>query len=123
MLADLKEPVLRDYGIEVKTVGIKQLKVSEAVTKKVFDRMKSERKRRTQKILAEGQADADSIRTEANKQRNVLLAAAEARAKEIRGQGDADAAIYYQMLEEDPGSPCICGTPRRCKHLEGAGDS
>jgi membrane protease subunit HflC len=103
MLADLKEPVLRDYGIEVKTVGIKQLKVSEAVTKKVFDRMKSERKRRTQKILAEGQADADSIRTEANKQKNVLLAAAEARAKEIRGQGDADAATYYKMLEEDPG--------------------
>ncbi len=32
----------------------------------------------------------------------VLLAAAEARAKTIRGQGDAEAAQYYKMLEEDP---------------------
>ncbi len=102
MLADLKEPVLNDYGIEVKTVGIKQLKVSEDVTKKVFERMKAERKRRTGDIIAGGQADAIKIRAEANKQKEVLLAAAEARAKIIRGQGDAEAARYYEKLQEDP---------------------
>ena len=32
----------------------------------------------------------------------MLLDAAEGRAKEIRGQGDADAAKYYEMLETDP---------------------
>ena len=102
MLADLQEPVRRDYGIEVKTVGIKQLKVSEDVTKKVFERMKAERKRRTGDIIAGGQADAIKIRAEANKQKEVLLAAAGARAKWIRGQGDKEAAKYYKMLEEDP---------------------
>ena len=31
-----------------------------------------------------------------------MLAAAEARAKAIRGEGDAEAAKYYEMLREDP---------------------
>jgi membrane protease subunit HflC len=102
MLADLKEPVRKEYGIEVEMLGIKQLKVSGDVTKNVFERMRAERQRRTEATISEGQAEATRIRTEANKQRDVLLAAAEARAKAIRGQGDAEAAKYYQMMEEDP---------------------
>jgi membrane protease subunit HflC len=102
MLTDLKGPVLAEYGIEIKTLGIKQLKVSEDVTKKVFERMKAERQGRTDAITSEGEAMAIQIRADANKKRAVLLDAAEGRAKEIRGQGDADAAKYYEMLKEDP---------------------
>ncbi len=102
MLADLKGPVLAEYGIEIKTLGIKQLKVSEDVTKKVFERMTAERQGRTDAITSEGEAMAIQIRADANKKRDVLLDAAEGRAKEIRGQGDADAARYYEMLKEDP---------------------
>jgi membrane protease subunit HflC len=102
MLTDLKGPVLAEYGIEIKTLGIKQLKVSEDVTKKVFERMKAERQGRTDAITSEGEAIATQIRADANKKRDVLLDAAEGRAKEIRGQGDADAARYYEMLETDP---------------------
>lgn len=102
MLADLKGPVLAEYGIEIKTLGIKQLKVSEDVTKQVFERMKAERQGRTDAITSEGVAIATQIRADANKKRDILLDAAEGRAKEIRGQGDADAARYYEMLEADP---------------------
>lgn len=102
MLADLKGPALKDYGIEIKTLGIKQLKISAEVTKQVFERMKAERQRRTDATISEGDAEAGRIRAEANMKRDVLLAAAEARAKTVRGQGDADAAQYYKMLEEDP---------------------
>ncbi|MEN6427171.1 MAG: protease modulator HflC [Phycisphaerales bacterium] len=102
MLADLKGPVQAEYGIEIKTLGIKQLKVSEDVTKKVFERMKAERQGRTDAITSEGDAMAIQIRADANKKRDVLLNAAEGRAKEIRGQGDADAAKYYELLETDP---------------------
>jgi len=102
MLADLKGPVRKDYGIDIKTLGIKQLKISADVTKQVFERMKAERQRRTDATISEGDAEAVRIRTEANKKREVLLAAAEAQAKRIRGQGDADAAEYYKMLEADP---------------------
>jgi membrane protease subunit HflC len=102
MLSDLQSPVQR-YGIEIKTLGIKQLKVSEDVTKSVFDRMRADRTRRTDTTISQGQAEADKIKAEANNKRDVLLAAAEARGKAIRGQGDAEAATYYEMLEEAPG--------------------
>jgi membrane protease subunit HflC len=102
ILADLKGPALKDYGIDVKTLGIKQLKISADVTKQVFERMKAERQRRTTATISEGGAEAERIRSEANAKRAVLVAAAEARAKKIRGEGDAEAAKYYKMLEEEP---------------------
>jgi len=102
MLADLQAPVLADYGIEVKTLGIKQLKVSEDVTKEVFERMKADRQRRTEATIAQGNAEATRIRTDAEAKKTALLAAAEGRAKAIRGQGDAEAAQYYEMLETAP---------------------
>ena len=101
MLADLRGPVRAEYGIEIKTLGIKQLKISADVTKKVFERMKAERQGRTDTITSEGSAIAMQIQADANKKRDILLDAAEGRAKEIRGQGDADAAKYYAMLEAD----------------------
>lgn len=102
MLADLKGPVLADYGIEIKSLGIKQIKVSADVTKQVFERMKAERQGRTDAITSQGEAMATQIRVGANEKRAVLLDAAQARAKEIQGQGDADAAKYYEMMEVDP---------------------
>ncbi|MBN2138611.1 MAG: protease modulator HflC [Sedimentisphaerales bacterium] len=102
MLADLKKPVLKNYGISVETLGIKQLKIDKENTAKVFERMKSERNRRTEKTISQGNAEAAKIRKDADLKRTELLAAAEARAKAIRGQGDAEAAKYYKMLEEDP---------------------
>lgn len=102
MLADLQEPMRDDYGIEVKTLGIKQLKISEDVTQDVFERMRAERRRRTEATIAQGHAEATKIRTDADAKKTALLAAAEGRAKAIRGRGDAEAAQYYQMLEEAP---------------------
>ena len=102
MLTDLKQAVRTDYGIEIKTLGIKQLKVSEDVSKDVFERMKAERNRKTEATIAEGNAEATKIRTDADSKKTELLAAAEARAKTIRAEGDAEAAKYYKLLEEDP---------------------
>jgi len=102
MLADLQGPVREDYGIEIRTLGIKQFKVSEDVTKDVFERMKADRQRRTEATIAQGNAEATKIRTDADAKRTALLAAAEGRAKAIRGQGDAEAAQYYEMLESAP---------------------
>jgi membrane protease subunit HflC len=102
MLADLKQPIRTDYGIEVKTLGIRQLKISEEVSKDVFERMRAERNRRTEATIAEGNAEAAKIKTDADSKKTELLAAAEARAKAIRAEGDAEAAKYYKLLEEDP---------------------
>lgn len=102
MLTDLKQAVRTDYGIEIKDLGIKQLKVNEEVTKDIFERMKAERNRRTEATVAEGNAEAIKIGTDADSKKTELLAAAEARAKAIRGEGDAEAAKFYKMLEADP---------------------
>jgi membrane protease subunit HflC len=102
MLSELQAAIKDVYGIEVKAAGIKQLKVSEDVSKDVFERMKKERERRTEATIAEGAAAAKKIKTDADSMQTELLAAADARAKAIRAQGDAEAAGYYKMLEEDP---------------------
>jgi membrane protease subunit HflC len=101
MLADLQVVVRDHYGVEIRTIGIKQLKINDDVTKDVFERMRAERTRRTQAIIAQGNAEAIKIRTDADSKKTELLAAAEARAKAIKGEGDAEAAKYYKMLEAD----------------------
>lgn len=102
MLADIQRAVIDDYGIEIKSLGIKQLNISEDVSKDVFERMRAERNRRTEATITEGEAEARKIKSDANSKRVVLEAVAEARAKAIRAQGDAEAAKHYKMLEADP---------------------
>jgi len=102
MLTDLKQAVRTDYGIEIKTLGIKQLKVSEDVSKDVFERMRAESNRKIEATIAEGNAEATRIKADADSKKTELLAVAEARAKAIRAEGDAEAAKYYKLLEEDP---------------------
>jgi len=102
MLESLSKEVGDTYGIKIEDLGIKQLKVPADVTRGVFERMRSERNRKTVSTIQEGQSIAVKIRSDANSLATELLAAAEARAKTIMGQGDAEAAQYYQMLEADP---------------------
>jgi membrane protease subunit HflC len=100
---NIKQNVKEKYGIEIKAVGIKQLKISEDVSKDVFARMIAERDRKTLATIAEGNAEATKIKTDANSIRTVLIAAAEARAKSIQADGDVEAAKSYKLLEADPG--------------------
>ncbi len=102
MLQELKAAASQNYGINIKAVGIKQLKVNEDTTRAVFDRMKAERNRKTEAILSEGNAMATAIKSDADTKKQKLLAAVEGRAKAIRGTGDAEAAKYYELLKEDP---------------------
>lgn len=103
MLLGLRSSVEEaNYGIEIKTLGIKQLKVNEDTTKDVFKRMKAERNRRTEATISQGKAEAKAITDDADSKKKELLAAADARAKAIQAEGDAEAAKYYEMLQSDP---------------------
>ncbi|MBL7214732.1 MAG: protease modulator HflC [Phycisphaerae bacterium] len=99
---EIRSDALNEYGIEVQSVGIKRLMISKDVTEKVFDRMKADRNRKTESILAAGNAEAERIKSDAEAKQKELLAVADAQAKQIRGAGDAEAAKYYKMLEADP---------------------
>lgn len=100
---NIKQNIRDRYGIDIKAVGIKQLKISEDVSKDVFARMIAERDRKTEETIAEGNAESTKIRTDANSTKVEILAAAEARAKAIQADGDAEAAKSYKLLEADPG--------------------
>src|SRR3989339_555125 len=69
MIDDLRQNVREDFGIAIETLGIKQLKVSSDVSKEVFARMQAERQRKTYATIAQGQAEATKIRTEADAQK------------------------------------------------------
>lgn len=102
MFIKLKEAVKKEFGIEISTVGIKQLKVSEDETKKVFTRMSAARKIKTELTIDQGNTEAAKLKKEAEAKKIELLATADARARAIQAQGDAEAAKYYEMLTEDP---------------------
>lgn len=102
MLERIRTTAMREYGIEVAKVGLRQLGFPEAVSSKVFDRMKAERASKSEKYLAEGKSESQRIRSEADRKANAILAEAEADAKRIRGQGDEAAARHYAVFRKNP---------------------
>jgi membrane protease subunit HflC len=57
--------------------------------------METERKRVASELRAEGAAEAEKIRANADRQREVILAEAYRDAQKIKGEGDAKAAGIY----------------------------
>lgn len=98
----LKEVALKNYGLEIKEVGIKSLGIPEKVTDKVIKRMKNEREAASAAYREEGKKLAQKIRDEADKEKQEKLAIAQAKAKIIRAEGDAQAAAYYAVFKEEP---------------------
>lgn len=102
MLDGVAGIAMNDYGIEVRHVGIKHIGFPEQVTQEVFERMRRERKRQADKILAEGEAEAQKIRAGADLKVRQILADAEAAATTIRAEGDTKAAEYYAAFRQHP---------------------
>lgn len=90
------------YGIHINFLGIKKLGLPEAITQKVFDRMKEERMRVVAGIKAQGEAEASNIKSSADRDRAEILAKADATAIEIRGKAEAEAAKSYEIFEQYP---------------------
>ncbi|MFQ5501283.1 MAG: protease modulator HflC [Phycisphaerae bacterium] len=98
----IKKPALDKYGVEIVSVGIKRLGLPESVTKDVFTRMKEDRKKAIKQYQAEGMAEATKITVNADEISRKIVARAEAFAKTLEGQGDAEAAKYYKIFAENP---------------------
>lgn len=89
-------------GMTVEVARIKRIGLPESVTEKVFDRMRAERVKESERLKAEGQEEAIKIRSAADLERDKLLAEAEARAYAIRGEGEAEAAKSFAVFQQDP---------------------
>lgn len=101
----IKEELIRKtsgYGLEILRVGINTINVPKTVSEKVFARMIAERKLVADKYIAEGNSEARKIRIEADSASTIRLADAEAKAKEIRAEGDVEAAKSYEIFQKNP---------------------
>lgn len=102
---EILKPVAEEakaFGIDVQEIGIKRLALPEKTVEVVFERMRKERQKLADRFEAEGERLASIIRSEAQKEATNELTLAEAKAKGIRGQADAEAASYYKILSQNP---------------------
>lgn len=96
-IADNVNAVAVNYGIQVVDVKIKRFDLPESNENAVYSRMISERNQMAEKYAADGQYEASLIRNNVDKQVNIIVSNAEARAAEIEASGEAE---YMRMLAE-----------------------
>jgi len=93
----------KGLGIELIDFRIKQVEFVEEVRNSVYNQMREERAQVAAEIRAEGRESAELIRSTAEKDRTVILAAANREGQIIRGVGDAKAAeTYANAYNQDP---------------------
>jgi len=92
-----------EFGITVVDVRLKRVDLPEKVSESVYLRMEAERTRIAKEHRAKGAEEAEKIRADAERRREILLAEAYRDGERIRGDGDAKAAaIYARALKRNP---------------------
>ena len=92
-----------DLGVEIVDVRLRRIEFVPEISESVFRRMEAERTRVANELRSIGAAESEKIRANADRQREVIVAGAFARAQAIMGEGDAEASgIYAQAYDQDP---------------------
>lgn len=95
--------VATPLGIEMVDVRIKRADYPDQTSQAIYARMKSEREREAREFRAEGFEVAQQVRSDADRQRVVIVATAQKEAQTVRGQGDGQAIqIYADAFGQDP---------------------
>lgn len=84
-----------EFGIEVVDIRIKRIDLPSEVSNSIFARMEAERERVAKDLRSRGAEEAEKIRSDADRQRTVILAEARRQAESLRGEGDAEATEIY----------------------------
>lgn len=85
----------RKIGVQVVDVRIKRVDLPEAVSENVYRRMEAERKQVANELRSTGAAEAEKIKADADKQKEVIVANAYRDAQRVKGEGDAKASAVY----------------------------
>ena len=85
----------RKIGVQVVDVRIKRVDLPESVSENVYRRMEAERKQVANELRSTGAAEAEKIKADADKQKDVIVAEAYRDAQGVKGEGDAKAATLY----------------------------
>jgi len=94
---------LKRIGVEIIDVRLKRVDLPTDVSDSVFGRMQAERKRIANEQRSTGAAEAERIRADADRQREIILAEAYRDAQRVKGEGDAKStAIYAHAFQQNP---------------------
>ena len=91
------DALAKTYGIHVVDVKIKQFDLPDSNLNAVYSRMISERNQIAEMHSAEGNQQAAMIRNEVDKDVNIMLSDARAKAAELEAEGEAE---YMRLLAE-----------------------
>jgi membrane protease subunit HflC len=92
-----------NYGIEVVDARIRRADLPEQNSQAVYQRMQTARQREAAEYRAQGQQQAQEIRSRADRQVTILIADATSKAEQIRGEGDAKRnQIFAEAFNQDP---------------------
>lgn len=103
MTEGANKKTIRNYGIQIKEIGICRLALPEDNAQAVYRRMIEERRAIANKYRAEGKEKAAEIKAAADKLKSDILADAYRDAQITMGEGDAQAIkIYAEAYQKDP---------------------
>jgi membrane protease subunit HflC len=114
VLSDERDKVMQDvrsrlldeaksFGIELVDIRIKRVDFVADITDAVYRRMQSERQQVANELRSQGSAEAERIRADADRQREVIIADAYRDSQKLKGEGDAKAsALYADAFGRDP---------------------
>jgi membrane protease subunit HflC len=106
LMEAVREKVIEDakaLGVLIVDVRLKRVELPQEVSESVFRRMDAERKAVASELRSQGSSDAEKIRAEADREREVIVAEAYKQAQRVKGEGDRKAsAIYAQAFNENP---------------------
>jgi membrane protease subunit HflC len=86
---------VKELGVELIDVRVQRIDLPEEVSGSVYQRMQESFRARGNQLRAEGSADAERIRAEADRRRTEILSNAQRTAQRLRGEGDALAGRIY----------------------------
>jgi membrane protease subunit HflC len=90
-------------GVQIVDVRLKRVELPSEVSEAVYRRMEAERRAVAAELRSQGFSDAEKIRAEADKDREVIIAEAYREAQRVKGEGDARAtAIYARAFNDNP---------------------
>ena len=93
----------RDIGVQIADLHLRRVDFPDPIAGVVYDRMKAARLRHANEVRATGVAEAEQIRSDAERQRSEILTTAQRDAETIKGEGDAQASqIYAQSFGKNP---------------------
>ena len=106
IMAEILENVKEDegnFGIEIVDLRLKRTELTNEVQVNVFDRMRTEREREANLLRAEGQEISQKIKATADREKIEIVAEAEKQSNILRGTGEAARnQILNDAFAEDP---------------------